>query len=149
MLGCGGLMRRFYEAGSEISVLVATHAYTPDWTPEYIANQMKELEESNKILGVKKTIYLDYPAAMLDTIPHKELNHSLTVAIEEVKPQLIFVNDGDDLHLDHRMMFESTLVATRPMYGYLKKILSYSTSEWGPAPSAFLAERIFRYLTDP
>lgn len=132
VLGCGGTIVKYTGESRDVYLCLATRAYTPDWSPEYVANQMKELEESNRVLGIKKTFYLNYPAARLDTVPQKDLNDTLWRVINELKPQLIYVNDGDDLNADHRLLFESALVATRPINGYIKRVLSYSTSEWGP-----------------
>lgn len=137
VLGCGGTIVRYIHGGTEVYLCLATRAYTPDWSPEYVANQMKELEASNRILGVKKTFYLDFPAARLDTVPQKVLNDTLWQVINELKPPLIYVNDGDDLNADHRLLFESALVATRPINGYIKRVLSYSTSEWGQIRAPF------------
>ena len=137
VLGCGGTIARYVGEGTEVYVCVATKAYTPDWTPEYVANQMKELEASNRILSVKKTFYLNFPAAGLDTVPQKKLNDALSRVVDEVRPQFVFVNNQDDVNDDHRRLFDSTLVATRPINRYIKKVLSYSTFEFGQLRGPF------------
>jgi LmbE family N-acetylglucosaminyl deacetylase len=147
VLGCGGVIVRYSREGKEVYLCVATRAYTPDWSPEYVANQMKELENSNRILGVKKTYYLDFPAAKLDTVPQKVVNDTLWGLVNEVRPQVIYVNDGDDLNADHRLLFESALVATRPVNGYIRRVLSYSTSEWGPIRAPF-SPNVYIDITD-
>jgi LmbE family N-acetylglucosaminyl deacetylase len=138
VLGCGGTIARYVSEGIEVYICVATKAYTPDWTPEYVANQMKELEESNRILGIKKTFYLNFSAAGLDTVPQKKLNDTLWQVVNEVKPQFVFVNNQDDVNADHRLLFDATLVATRPMNNYIKKVLSYSTFEFGQLRAPFM-----------
>jgi LmbE family N-acetylglucosaminyl deacetylase len=138
VLGCGGTIARCVSEGGEVYICVATKAYTPDWSPEYVANQMKELEASNCILGVKKTFYLDFPAAALDMVPQKRLNDLLCRIVDEVRPQLVFVNAQDDVNVDHRLLFDSTLVATRPTNRFIKKLLSYSTFEFGQLRAPFV-----------
>jgi LmbE family N-acetylglucosaminyl deacetylase len=138
VLGCGGTIARYVDEGIDVYVCVATKAYTPDWTPEYVANQMKELEASNRILGIKKAFYLNFPAAGLDTVPQKKLNDTLSRVVDEVRPQFVFVNNQDDVNMDHRCLFDSTLVATRPMNRYIKKVLAYSTSEFGQLRAPFM-----------
>ena len=137
VLGCGGTIARYVGEGREVCLCVATKAYTPDWSPEYVANQMKELEESNCILGIKKTFYLNFPAAALDTVPQKKLNDTLWQVVNEVKPEVVFVNNQDDVNADHRLLFDATLVATRPINHYIKRVLSYSTSEFGQLRAPF------------
>jgi N-acetylglucosamine malate deacetylase 1 len=138
VLGCGGIIARYVAEGREVYICVATRAYTPDWTPEYVAGQMKELEDSNRILGVKKTFYLNFPAAGLDTVPQKKLNDTLWRVVDEIRPQLILVNNQDDVNVDHRLLFDATLVATRPINRYIKKVMSYSTSEFGQLRGPFV-----------
>jgi LmbE family N-acetylglucosaminyl deacetylase len=138
VLGCGGTIARYVGEGSEVYVCVATKAFTPDWTPEYVANQMKELEESNLILGIKKTFYLNFPAASLDTVPQKKLNDALWQVVNEVRPQSVFVNNQDDVNIDHRLLFDAALVATRPLNNYIKRVLSYSTFEFGQLRAPFM-----------
>ena len=74
---------------------------------------------------------------MLDTVPQKKLNDALSRVVGEVRPQLVFVNNQDDLNDDHRRLFDSALVATRPANGDIKKVLSYSTFEFGQLRAPF------------
>jgi len=138
VLGLGGTVVRQVKEGKEFFMCVVTSAYTPDWSAKYVRNQKKEVENSNKILGIKETRYLNFPAAKLDTIAHKVLNDTLLETINFYKPDTIFVPHKGDLHLDHRMVFESTLVAARPVNGGVRTILSFSTMESGFMVEPFL-----------
>ena len=88
----------------------------------------KEIEKVNEILGIKKTYFLNFPTVKLDTIPQKELNDSILKIIKEIQPEVLYIPHQGDLNKDHRLVFEATLVATRP-YGVtpVLKILSYET----------------------
>lgn len=135
ILGCGGVIVKYSKKGDDIYLCIVTKAYTPDWTEEFLKNRPKEIAEASKVLGIKKTYFLDFPTVKLDTIPQKELNDKLSKIINEVKPEIVFTCHMGDLNRDHRLVFEATLVATRPNSEHkIKKILSYETpseTEWG------------------
>lgn len=135
VLGCGGTIKKYSSQGSEISLCIVTKGYSPDWSEEFQKNIKKSTEASNKILGIKKTYYLDFPTAKLDTIAQKEINDSILKCVEEVNPDEVFIPFSGDASKDHRLIFESFLVAARPKPGLaIKRILSYevlSETEWG------------------
>lgn len=135
VLGCGGTIKKHSQKGHKVFLCVVTKPYLPDWSEEYIKNREKEIRAANKVLGIKKSFFLDLPTVKLDTIPQKQLNDLLKDCIEEVKPEILYIPHAGDLNKDHRLVFESSLVAARPRPGSsLKKLLSYevlSETEWG------------------
>ena len=140
VLGCGGTIAKHSENGDDVYLIIATKAYTPDWTEEFIKNREKEIKESNKILGIKKTYFLNYPTVKLDTIPQKELNDSIVKIVNKIKPDIAYIPFKGDLNKDHRLLFEASLVALRPINHKVKKILSYeilSETEWGQEIEVF------------
>ena len=140
VLGCGGTIVKHSENGDEVYLIIATKAYTPDWSEEFIKNREKEIKESNKILGIKKTYFLNYPTVKLDTIPQKDLNDSIAKIVNKIKPDIAYIPFKGDLNKDHRLLFEASLVALRPINHKVKKILSYeilSETEWGQEIEVF------------
>jgi len=135
VLGCGGTIKKHSNQGDDVYLCIVTKAYTPDWTQEFIDNRKKNIDCSNKILGIKETFFLDLPTVKLDTIPQKELNDSISKCVENIKPEILYIPFGGDLNKDHRLVFESSIVATRPKpKNSIKKVLSYevlSETEWG------------------
>jgi len=142
VLGCGGAIINHVKKGDEVYLCIATKVYTPDWTEKFIKERVLEIEKSNKILGIKKTFFLDFKTAQLDVVPQKELNEKISKVIEEVKPEIVYLPHKGDLHKDHRLVFYSSLVATRPGYNnYIKRVLSYevlSETDWGNVICPFL-----------
>ena len=127
VLGCGGTIAKYSKKGNEIYLCIVTKAYTPDWSEEFLKNRPKEIKKSNKILGIKKTYFLDFPTVKLDTIPQKELNSVILKVIQEVGPEVLYIPHEGDLNKDHRLVFEAALVAVRPTSRLVKRILSYET----------------------
>ena len=85
VLGCGGTIAKHSENGDEIHLIIATKAYAPDWSDEYILNKENEIKKSNKILGIRKTYFLNYPTVKLDTIPQKDINNSIAKIVNKNK----------------------------------------------------------------
>lgn len=142
VLGCGGTIKKYTKQGHNVYVCIVTKGYAPEWSAAFLANKLKEARVAHKILGVKKTLYLDLPAAKLDTIPQKDLNAAILGIINLLRPEIIFVPHFGDLHKDHRLIHEATLVASRPITkNPIKQILAYETlseTEWGPLPLVFV-----------
>ena len=135
VIGAGGTLSRHTRLGDEVHVCVVTKAYAPDWAEATIKARRQEVLAVAEILGIKKIHFLDLPTVKLDTVPQKELNDLISNCIDNVKPQIVYTPHGGDLNKDHRLVFESTMVATRPIPGCpVKKVLCYellSSTEWG------------------
>ncbi|TSC95211.1 MAG: LmbE family protein [Parcubacteria group bacterium Licking1014_1] len=135
VLGCGGIIKKYTKEGSEVCLCIVTKGYTPDWTEEFIENRKKEVDSSAKILGIEKVFFLDFPTVKLDTIPQKDINNAIAKCIGEVRPEVLYIPHRGDLSKDHRIVFESALVASRPKPNFsIKKVFSYevlSSTEWG------------------
>ncbi len=141
VLGCGGAIAKHVDKGDDVYLCIVTKAYTPDWSEEFLENRPKEIEKANNILGIKKTYLLGLPTVKLDTLPQKELNKAISKVVNEVKPDILYIPHKGDLNKDHRLVFESSLVAARPSDPKIKKILSYevlSETEWGELIESFI-----------
>lgn len=139
VLGVGGTIANHTKMGDEVYLCVVTKAYTPDWSEEFIKNREKEVLKVNKILGIKKTYFLDFPTVKLDTIPQKELNEAISRVVNKVRPDTVYIPHRGDVNKDHRLVFETALVALRPkLGGAARKVLSYETlseTEWAAPPT--------------
>ncbi len=151
ILGCGGTIARHVSQGDTVYVCIVTTAYTPDWSKEYIEHRHTEITNSNSILGIKKTFFLDFPTAKLDTISRKEINESLHSVVQRLKPEVVYIPHGGDIHLDHRIVHESALVALRPSSNSSTiRTLAYETlseTEWGRSLKHFIPN-VFVDITD-
>lgn len=134
VLGCGGTLAKHAKTGDDVYLCIATRAYTPDWSEKFIKNREKEVSKVNKILGIKKTHFLDFPTVKLDTIPQKELNDAISKVVNKVGPDTVYIPHRGDVNKDHRIVFEMTMVALRPKpSSTAKRVLSYETlseTEW-------------------
>ncbi|MFZ0548136.1 MAG: PIG-L deacetylase family protein [Candidatus Promineifilaceae bacterium] len=157
VLGCGGVMARHSAEGDQLYVLVVTRGIPELFPPEVIEGTRLELKAAHEILGVKETIFLDFPAPKLDSTPGHEVADAIGKAIRRLEPEIVYLPHRGDVHSDHRAVYHATLVACRPVHNRsVKKLLCYETlseTEWSPPtgedafiPTVFM--NIGDYLND-
>lgn len=133
VLGVGGTVAKRVSEGHDVYVVIATKGYPPIFDNEIVDAGRCEAERAHKYLGVKKTIFLDFPALSLDNVNRAELNGAFAKLIAEYSPEDIYIPHIGDMHIDHREVAEAVLVAARPFSSSpVKRIYSYETmSETG------------------
>jgi N-acetylglucosamine malate deacetylase 1 len=114
VLGCGGTIARLSGLGCDVHVGIVTRADGPDFAPDVVEIGRREAHAAHHLLGVKQTHYLDLPAAALDRVAHSEMNKAIGKLVADVEPDTVFVPFLGDVHLDHQLVFLSSLVAVRP-----------------------------------
>lgn len=113
-LGVGGTIARLAEAGVEVTVCTLAAHTPPLYTAEEHAITIGEGHAAHAILGVARSVFLDFPALSLGAMPVVELNRPLHELVEDLRPELVFV-PFRDRHVDHRAAFDAAMVATRPV----------------------------------
>ena len=84
-------------------------------------------------MGVKETVFLDFPAVMLETVPRHIFNDGFFKVISRFKPDEVYIPHRGDMQIDHKMTVDAAMVALRPKYDHVvKRIYAYETlSETG------------------
>lgn len=127
VLGAGGTILKYVKVGWEVSVCEVTSG-------NRIELIKQEAYEAHRIMGVSKSIFLEFPAVKLNEVAKAELNATLCKTIEEVKPSVVLIPHYGDMHLDHRIVTEASMVALRPPAApFVKAIYAYETlseTEW-------------------
>ena len=87
-----------------------------------------------KLLGINKMRFLDLPNQELDQIPLLKIIKEIEKEIDETKCEAIFTHHHNDLNLDHRVAYEATLTAARPIPGSkVSSIISFeipASTDW-------------------
>lgn len=153
VLGCGGTIAKYVANGEKVFVAVVTKGCGPIFSSEQVSRVREECKNADRILGVTETIFMDYPAAMLETVPRHEFNEAFTKIIQEIKPDIVFLPHHGDIQLDHKMTVDAAMVALRPKYDHVvKKVYSYETlSETGwdlPNTSNDFIPIVYNDITD-
>lgn len=130
VLGVGGTIAKHVAKGDKVYVC----GVTVGKNKERANNIKEEALEAHKILGVSDTIFLDLPVIGLSNMPTKELNQAMHDTVNKIEPDIAYIPHKGDMHLDHKMVAESAMVALRPVNSpQLKAIYAYETlseTEW-------------------
>ncbi len=134
VLGVGGTIAKHIDEGNDVYVCIVTSGH-PKMFPEDILKQLrKEALSAHEFLGVKETFFLDFPAVMLSEIPKYEINGKILDIINEVQPDIVFIPHYGDMHLDHYIVSQASMVGLRPIREHkVLEVYSYETlseTEW-------------------
>lgn len=150
VLGCGGTINKLSRS-YDVNILILTNPHLgipKKYSKIFAQNIKKHALKAHKILGVKKTFFFDYPVLGLAKLNGFEISDRILNFLKKIKPEILFLCSKNDLHSDHRIIYESSLVALRNLKILsLKKIFCYETpseSEWGTELIA--AERLNYYV---
>ena len=114
ILGLGGTMKKLSDHGHNVVVLLVAGHLPPLYSEEVFVEHKKQALEAHKIVGVKESIFLEIPATFVKDETVADLNGKIYKVVQSVKPNVVFM-PFPDRHIDHKLIFESTLVATRPL----------------------------------
>lgn len=133
IIGVGGTIAKRTASGDEVYVCVVTKGIPPIFDEDFIEQDRRECREADTLLGVKETIFLDFPAVMLETIPRYQFNGRIGEIVQQIKPDEVYIPHRGDMQLDHQMVVDAAMVALRPKYAHIvKRIYAYETlSETG------------------
>lgn len=113
-LGAGGAIAKFIDKGYEVFVLIISGHLPPLYTRQQYDQTVKEAYAAFSILGVNESQFLEIPATMIGDMPINEFNAKISEIVNKFKPHIVLC-PYPDRHIDHRLVFESILVATRPI----------------------------------
>jgi LmbE family N-acetylglucosaminyl deacetylase len=113
-LGAGGTIARCAKAGHKVTVLTVAAHMPPLYSEEVHQQTVAEARQAHAILGVAQSRFLDIPAVYVRDKPVAELNGAIMEMVKEVKPTAV-LTCYPDRHIDHRVIFDAVMVATRPV----------------------------------
>ena len=135
VLGVGGVLAKYAEAGWHTSVIYVTKPSPHLASEERWAVIKEEATRSCEILGVENEFYLDYRVLELNSVPSYELNARINALFVKLSPSIIFSPSELDPHEDHKRVFNAVNVASRPVNGFQPNLIctyeTLSETEWG------------------
>lgn len=152
-IGCAGTIKKYADSGFEIALLVGTDGEGARSKGEQnIESRVSSLDESNKILNIKKTFYLEYPDNQLDSIPLLEIVKKIEKAIYDFKPSIVFTHHLGDLNIDHQIIHKATMTACRPQTNFfVNEIFCYevmSSTDWQLKNNNYFIPNVYVDITD-
>jgi len=114
VLGLGGTMAKYAKLGMRVTVLTVAGHRPPLYTEEVYQQTVREAKAAHKLIGVHSSEFLDLPATMVRDVKSHELNGMIQSVVDRITPRLVMI-PFPDRHVDHRVIFDAALVATRPV----------------------------------
>jgi len=139
ILGMGGTIARHTDDADDVRIVVVTDGSSTQYPGDAEIRDRKQHEalRAAEELGVSDYVHLDLPDMRLDTLPHVDVNRVVEEHVSEFEPDVVYT-PHPDVNRDHRVLFDSVAVATRPTPGRgVRRVLTYaptSSTEWTPAP---------------
>ncbi len=150
ILGCGGFLSKIKDTDINVKVIFIAEGTScryqdstrdSDEVKKEILSRTTSGLRALKFLGVTNTSFYNLPCGRLDSVPIIEINKIIESEIQNFQPDTIFTHSGNDANNDHKIVFNSTIMATRPIPGQVvKSIYSYevlSSSEWNFGGNSF------------
>ncbi|MEK9969916.1 MAG: PIG-L deacetylase family protein [Ferrovibrio sp.] len=147
VLGCGGTIARFAQAGAAVRVVFLAEGITARYRPDQhndpdVIKQSKQRNDAafkaNAILGVAPDqVFVEQrPCCRLDQVPLLDLVHQIEQHIDSFKPTILFTHSNCDTNIDHVIAHRAVLAAARPTGREpLKALYAFevlSSTEWNP-----------------
>lgn len=139
VLGCGGTIAKLAKEGHSIFTLILGEGVTSRNISKIKGKkEMKILQKStikaNKLLGVKRVFFYNFPDNKFDSVPLLEIVKDVEEIKNQIRPKIIFTHYEKDLNIDHRITYQAVITATRPIKGEtVRGIYSFeilSSTEW-------------------
>lgn len=147
ILGMGGTILRHTSNGDDLKIIYLATGIS---SRKKYENKMEKLQMKSKIetdirnlrknaekavnsLGVKKIKFYDCPDNEMDSIPLLKVIKIIENEIKSFKPEIIYTNHFGDLNVDHRITYNATLTACRPISNHMKELIAFevpSSTEW-------------------
>ncbi len=129
-LGAGGTLLAHGAAGDLVHWVVATQPF-PEWHSEKVVSRAGEqVDQVAAAYNTASHRRLGFPTARLETVPQADLIKSLADALTEIRPQIVYLVHGGDVHSDHAALFRAVMSVLKPFHMKkfgVERVLAYET----------------------
>ncbi len=148
VLGCGGIIAKYRKNNVPVRVVFLAEGVTSRYNDTELQNDYvideSELRKSNAVIALNKlSVHSDQIftnnryCCRLEQVAQLDLVKEVEKHIDEWQPSCIYTHSPNDVNIDHRVVYQVVLAATRPFYSsILREIYSFevlSSTEWNPA----------------
>lgn len=141
VLGMGATIARHVQGGDEVHVCCIAHrVYDHRFDEARNRVEMESARRAQAVLGYKGLHFLGLPDERLDACL-QDIIIPLERYIQEVQPEIVYVNHRGDNNQDHRAVFQAAMVVVRPASNQnIRRVVCYetpsSTDQAPPMPEA-------------
>ncbi len=148
VLGCGGTIAKHVENGDLVHVLIMAEGITSRNEKRDVTNCEDLLEnlhmtakKANEHIGSSSLKLLNLPDNRMDSIDLLDIIKDIELFIDEYRPDIIYTHYSSDVNIDHQLVYDAVITATRPVPGQVvTTILCFeivSSTEWQPSCGRF------------
>ena len=133
-LGCGGTLLRNKSNGDKIHWLICTSINEDN---SYFKKRVNEIKKVSKLFKFDSVHNLPFETTKLDQYNMNEIIEKISTIVKKIKPNIIYLPFKEDVHTDHKKIFEASYSSTKSFRNpFIKKIYMMETlSETEFAPS--------------
>jgi LmbE family N-acetylglucosaminyl deacetylase len=153
VLGMGGTIKKYTKNKHQVKIVImatgifarrsqnyknsttyASDKKTIKTMEDKLADLRKDSKKAAKIMGVNDIEFMDFPDNEMDTVSNLEVTKKIESVIDNFQPTIVFTHSQYDVNVDHRVLYDATITATRPTSNYsIEKVISFevpSSTEW-------------------
>jgi LmbE family N-acetylglucosaminyl deacetylase len=124
-LGAGGTLLKHKSEKDEIHWLICTSL---DEKHEYYKKRAEEINKVKELYEFDSVHELNFKTTEIDKYSQNDLIKEISKVVNEVKPQIVYLPFKNDVHSDHRIIFDTAYSCTKSFrYPFIKKILAMET----------------------
>ncbi|MFP5245793.1 MAG: PIG-L deacetylase family protein, partial [Thermoanaerobaculia bacterium] len=143
ILGCGATLKKLANQGHRVTACVLCAPADARFNRPDLDRLNRTAAGAAKLAGIDEIIRFEFKNIQFNTVPHIEMVQAIESAILQVRPEWIFTHHPNDLNIDHRVCYETTMAAAAlPLrmssdlpVTQLKRILLFevlSSTDWAP-----------------
>jgi LmbE family N-acetylglucosaminyl deacetylase len=110
------------------------------YSKESVESRKNEIADVAKTYGFSSIHQAKFETTTLDTIAKRELVEEVSSVMNSVKPEIIYVPYRNDVHSDHKVIFDVVAACTKSFrYPFIRKVRAYETlseTEFGITPES-------------
>ena len=141
LLGAGGTVARLTGEGWTARTLILGEGVTArghtrdrEGAADALEALRRQAVRANAAVGAGDVHFADFPDNRFDGVDLLDIIKVVERHVEEFEPSLVLTRDAGDLNLDHRLVHEAVITATRPVPGAcVQEVLAFevlSSTEW-------------------
>jgi LmbE family N-acetylglucosaminyl deacetylase len=143
VLLAGGAIARHAAAGDRVRILIlATGAAARGGDQaDYVERLRGQAERAAKVLGADSVSFRDFPDNRMDTVALLDVVCAVEAFLAETPAAVIYTHHLGDLNIDHRIVHQAVLTASRPLPGRQARRIyageALSSTEWALSCQSF------------
>jgi len=138
VLGMGGTIAKLVREGHNVFLVVLSDG---GFARDHSSVQMKQeaLRLSCECLKIKNLMQFSFRDNHFDSYPVSDIVQKIEESVKTICPNIVYTHSPFDLNQDHRVTFEASMIACRPLPSSpIEQILTYevpSSTDFGQAHS--------------